>query len=110
MAFPSVSGLSSDGGIKATGAQAGEDEDPPEDMEVDPNPAGKGLRPLHGLGVQSAGSPSCEKSTVALAAAEGVRSTSQGCVQHLWACSPALIQLPALRPLDILCTYMYTCT
>ena len=38
--FPSVPGPG-EGGIKATVAQAGEEEDPPEDMEVDPNPAGK---------------------------------------------------------------------
>ena len=83
MVFPAVPGPPSVGDTKATGAQAGEEEDPPEDMEVDPNPAGKGLRPLRGLGVRSAGSPPCGKSTVALAVAAGIRPTILGlAVQH----------------------------
>ena len=45
---------------------------------MDPNPAGEGLRPLHGLGVQSAGSPHVGR-------ALWPWLQQRGCIQYLWA-------------------------
>lgn len=98
MVFPAVPGPPSHGDIKATGAQAAEEEHPPEDMEVDPNPAGQGLRALHGLGMRSAGfllkwgehcAPGCSRG---------------GAINIPGLSGPAVIQLLAPSPPDILCT------